>query len=94
MCVSAWQPTNNNLGFVRQMLAPILMKRLPFASTYGNHDLSRVLPRASIFRLDQSMPRSYTQQQTPATTAGTLDFCTVYDCKVYSCTTIEFAFVQ
>lgn len=52
----------NSSAYVDQIVAPMVDKQLPWASTYGNHDSKFNLSREATFKTEKNYPLSYTRQ--------------------------------
>lgn len=52
----------NSTGYVDQIVAPLLERNMPWASTYGNHDSKFNLSRKALFDKESSYDLSYTTQ--------------------------------
>ncbi len=52
----------NASDYVHQIVSPLVDGRVPWASTYGNHDSKFNLSREATFEIEASYPLSYTQR--------------------------------
>lgn len=51
----------NSSYYVHQIVSPMVDRKVPWASTYGNHDSKYNLSREDIFAAEKKYPLSYTQ---------------------------------
>jgi hypothetical protein len=52
----------NSSDYVHQIVAPMVTRGVPWASTYGNHDSKFNLSRERTFAVEKTYPLSYTQR--------------------------------
>lgn len=52
----------NSSAYVDHIVTPMVVRNIPWASTYGNHDSKFNLSREAIFQAEKKYPLSYTQQ--------------------------------
>lgn len=52
----------NSSEYVDQIVAPLVSRRIPWASTYGNHDSKFNLSREATYQAEKRYPLSYTRQ--------------------------------
>lgn len=52
----------NSSEYLDQIVAPLVDRSIPWASTYGNHDSKFNLSRESIYQAEKRYPLSYTQK--------------------------------
>jgi hypothetical protein len=55
----------NSTGYVHQIVAPLVERHLPWASTYGNHDSKFNLSREALFLAESAYSLSYTMRMDP-----------------------------
>lgn len=51
----------NATSYISQIIAPLVQRSLPWASTYGNHDSDFNLSRSDIYATETTYPNCYTQ---------------------------------
>lgn len=56
----------NSSAYVDQIVVPMVSRRIPWASTYGNHDSKYNLSREATFQAEKKYELSYTQQMLPS----------------------------
>lgn len=56
----------NSSAYVDQIVVPMVNRRIPWASTYGNHDSKYNLSREATFQAEKKYELSYTQQMLPS----------------------------
>ncbi|KAL1979881.1 hypothetical protein VTN96DRAFT_5015 [Rasamsonia emersonii] len=64
----------NSSWYVDEIVAPLVERGLPWASTYGNHDRDYNLSRAEIFAREKRDPNSLTQYMVPGFNAGVSNY--------------------
>lgn len=64
----------NATAYVDRLLEPIVTRGTPFASTYGNHDISENLPRERLYMHEKQYSLSYTQRSDPLTVTGVTNY--------------------
>lgn len=64
----------NSTDYFDQLVAPMVQRRLPWASTYGNHDGQFNLSTADILRRERSYLNSYTSQMVLGKDVGVTNY--------------------
>ncbi|MCJ1371199.1 hypothetical protein MMC20_002414 [Loxospora ochrophaea] len=73
---------DNSTAYISQIVAPLVQRSLPWASTYGNHDENYNLSTAAILATEAAYPLSYTQNMlntsNPATSGVSNYYLPIY----------------
>ncbi|GAB7354996.1 hypothetical protein MBLNU459_g5608t1 [Dothideomycetes sp. NU459] len=64
----------NSTHYLDQIVAPLVRRRLPWASTYGNHDSDFNLSRAALFAREKTYPNSLTTDMLGNASAGVTNY--------------------
>lgn len=68
----------NASDYIHTVVAPLVERNLPWASTYGNHDSKFNLSREASFKIESAYPLSYTQRMDPSLPGITNYYLLVY----------------